>query len=186
MKNLFLALLVVFSIRSVFAQVNSKEAWRPESFSKLSAFEQKVISRLTPVDQTNKIFVQLLLDTGVFKSCGIGTVLRHDKLFVSVIDKKTAIKYSYTLDFNKALVNEDAFVNETGVQIYVLVFDQSTKSQLGELPEETVFMYFIFDKDGQLVSMTINTKKNSGFELPVVSKFIGKVQPSYEIKCEAK
>ncbi|MES2770030.1 MAG: hypothetical protein V4596_12875 [Bdellovibrionota bacterium] len=186
MKNLFLALLVVFSVQSVFAQIVSKEAWKPEGFSKLSAFEQTIISKLSPVDQKNKIFVQLLLDTGVFKSCGLGTTLRHDKLFISVIDKKTAMRYSYVLDFNRALVNQDVFVGEAGVQIHVLVFDQAIQNLSGELFEETVFMYFFFDKEGQLVQMVIKATKNSGVGLPIISKFPESTQGAYEVNCEAR
>jgi len=186
MKTLFLALLITFSAPSLFAQrmilKEKKETWIPDSYPALSSQEQRFISSLTPIDQRNKQFVQLIFDAGTFSNCGVGTALRNDKLFVSVVDKKTSTRRPFVIDFKKALVNENPFLADNRESLHVVVFEQSAQASR-ELAPQTVLVYFYYSAQGDMQGMQLFVKKKGAFTR---ANLAPKIETSYQIACKSK
>lgn len=184
MKTIFLALLITFIAPSLFAQrmilKDTQETWVPESFDKLSESEQAIISGLNPVSEKNKQFLQLMFDAGSFSNCGVGTALRSKQLFITVIDKEKAKKYSFVLSYDRALVNDNPYRDTSGIALHAVVFDQNTKSENGLIPQ-TVIVYFLYLPSGDMHSMRISTKTKKQ-----VGLFSTKVETSYQIDCKSK
>lgn len=166
MINTFLALILALVSPSLFAQSMSlgasEKMWKPSGFSSLSNLEQNIISNLSPINQRNKTFVQLMFDTGSYENCGVGTALRQNKIFISIVDKKTKAKSAFVVPLQEALVNEMPFYEDAAgnVQIYVVVFDRVVPGMYGTTSKETVFMYISFKKDGTVKTLTVNPKKD--------------------------
>lgn len=183
MKTLFLALLITFTAPSLFAQkmiLNDKKvAWVPDSYASLSAQEQRFISNLIPIDQKNKMFVQLIFDAGTFSDCGVGTALRNDKLFVSVVDKKTTTRRPFVIDFKKALVNEYPFLGDNRESLHVVVFEQNTNAS----DPQTVLVYFYYSAQGDMQGMQLFVKKKGALTR---GSFAPKIETSYQITCKSK
>lgn len=165
MKTIFLILLMAFASNSLHAQGmisdNKKEQWLPENYASLSTAEQNIIANLNSVDNKNKQFLQLMLDAGSFSNCGVGTALRSDNLFVSIVDKKKSMRYSFVINFKKALVNDYPFVmNADRSSLHVIFFEQKVKSQRGLIPQ-SVFIYFVYASNGNMVGMQVFAKNKS-------------------------
>lgn len=188
MKTVFLALLIALISPSLFGQrmilKDKKETWLPEIYTSLSSQEQRFIANLNGVDEKNKQFVQLIFDAGSFSNCGVGTALRSNKLFFTVVDKKTSTRYSYVINFKKALVNDYPFVSSDNSSIHLLVFEQETKS-VEEFIPQTVLVYFFYSPKGDMQGMQLFVKKKIGGVLSRASA-APVLETSYQLTCKSK
>ncbi len=149
--------------------------WRPLGFESLSEPEKDMIKIMTPINHQNKTAVQLLFDVGSFQNCAMGTAITNDKIFLTINEKGSSTRHRFVLSLNKALTSEDRF-SRAEMPIYVLVFDQKATN-------ETIFMYFLLTKQGRVDAMRLIAKKNHMQGIPIISKYVGKTEPSYELIC---
>lgn len=149
MRIIFLALLLSFNFASA-------QEWKPRNFATLNVFEQNLIQYLSPMNEANKSFVQLLLDMGTYKDCVMETRLEAGKVLLQLFDQKSSQKYFYTLQANQSLVSFDSILGQDHT-VYVLVFDQAS-----EQGPETLFMYFNLDDSGTAKSAQIYSKGEKG------------------------
>lgn len=180
MKTLFYIILLV-----LISSVGMAQTWKPQGYANLNNTEKNLIKYLSPLSEVNKSIAQLVLDSGSYENCSMGTALRADKIYVTIINKTDSKKYRYVLKLNESLISENLFMYQRS-PVFVLVFDQVTPEEDGSKTAETLFMYFFMTADGRIQGVDIESKKNIHQGIPLASRFVGSVQPHYMFTCKSK